>query len=86
MGKYSRFRQKILAGTFDNNVDFSMLCHLLVRLGFLERIKGDHYIYTRNDVEEILNLQPKGAKAKPYQVRQIRSVLVRYRLGESDVD
>jgi hypothetical protein len=37
-------------------------------------------------VAEILNLQPKGSKAKPYQVRQVRSILVKYRLGETDVD
>lgn len=43
-------------------------------------------IFTRADTEEILNLQPKGNKAKPYQVRQVRGILVKYRLGESDVD
>lgn len=34
------------------------------------------------NVEEILNLQPKGAKAKPYQVKQVRSIILKYRLGE----
>ena len=28
-----------------------------------------------------MNLQPKGAKAKAYQVKQVRQVLVKYRLG-----
>jgi hypothetical protein len=48
------------------------------------RIKGDHHIFTREDIEEILNLQPKGSQAKPYQVRQVRQALVKYQLGGSD--
>lgn len=62
------------------------MCHLLQRLGFEERVRGSHHIFTRDDVVEILNLQPKGANSKPYQVKQVRAVLVKYRLGESDVD
>jgi predicted RNA binding protein YcfA (HicA-like mRNA interferase family) len=86
MGRYSKIRQKILSGSSDTNVEFSALCQLLVRLGFEERIRGSHHIFTRDGVAEILNLQPKGSKAKPYQVKQVRSILVKYRLGETDVD
>ena len=86
MGKYSKLREKILAGSADSNVEFAELCKLLDRLEFEERIKGDHHVFTRNGVAEIINLQPKGKKAKPYQVRQVRAILVKYRLGESDVD
>ena len=86
MGKYSKLREKILAGTADTSLDFSTLCQLLVRLGFVERVKGGHHIFTRDGVEEIINLQPKGSKAKAYQVKQVRYILVKYRLGESDVD
>jgi hypothetical protein len=50
------------------------------------RIKGSHHIFTRNDVEEILNLQPKGNMAKAYQVKQVRGILTKYRIGVSDVD
>ena len=55
-----------------------------MRLGFFERIKGDHHIFTKDGVEEILNLQPKGGKGKPYQVKQVRDVLLKYhlRIGE----
>jgi hypothetical protein len=49
-------------------------------LGFEERTRGDHHIFTKDGVEEILNLQPRGAQAKPYQVRQVRDVIVRYKL------
>ena len=86
MGKYSRLRDKILAGSADNNIGFTELCQLLGRLGFGKRVKGDHHIFTRDDVTEIINVQPKGSKAKPYQVKQIRNILVKYRLGESHVD
>lgn len=86
MGKHAKLRQKILAAASDANIEFSALCQLLARLGFHERVKGSHHIFTRNDVEEILNLQPKGDKAKPYQIKQVRNILIKYRLGESDVD
>jgi hypothetical protein len=32
-------------------------------------------------MEEILNLQPKGSQAKPYQVRQVRDVVLKYKLS-----
>lgn len=86
MGKYSKLREKILSGSADGNIDFSALCHLLVRLGFDERVKGGHHIFTRDDVDEIINLQSKSSKSKPYQVKQVRSILVKYHLGENNVD
>ena len=86
MGKYSKIRQKILSGTSDENISFSDLRQLLIRLGFNERIRGDHHIFTKEDIEEIINLQPKGAKAKAYQIKQIRGIMLKYRLGEQHVD
>ncbi len=86
MGKYSRLREKILSGSADGNIYFSALCHLLMRLGFNERVKGGHHIFTHDDVDEIINLQPKGSKSKPYQIKQVRMILVKYHLGESNVD
>ncbi len=86
MGKYAKLREQILTGTGDGNVKFHELCQLLVRLGFEERIHGSHHIFTRSDIPEILNLQPKGTKAKPYQVKQVRGILIAYLSGENDVD
>ncbi|MDA8083322.1 MAG: type II toxin-antitoxin system HicA family toxin, partial [Nitrospiraceae bacterium] len=71
MGKYDGLLIKILRGTSDANISFSELCRLLKKLGFDERIRGDHHIFTRSDIIEILNLQPRGTKAKPYQVKQV---------------
>lgn len=68
----------------DANVQFEDLCQLLNKIGFEERIRGDHHIFTMPGVEEILNLQPQHGKGKPYQVNQVRNVILRYRLGIGD--
>jgi len=73
-----------LRGASDANVSFDDLCQLLRQLGFDERIRGSHHIFTKEGVDEILNLQPKGAKAKPYQVKQVRGVILRYKLAEEN--
>jgi hypothetical protein len=86
MVKPDRVLDAVLRGSSDANVPFSDLRNLLKRLGFDERIRGDHHIFTRNGVEEILNLQPRQAKAKPYQVRQVRAVILKYRLAGDDND
>ena len=53
-----------------------------LRLGFVQRISGGHHVFTGDGVEEILNLKPKGPMAKPYQVKQVRGILIRYKLTE----
>jgi hypothetical protein len=75
---------KAVRAHFDANVPFETLCSLLKRLGFDERIRGDHHIFTKDGVDEILNLQPKEGKGKPYQVKQVREVILKYqiRIGE----
>lgn len=62
----------------DHAVPFEALCMMLVHFGFNERIKGDHHIFTHSGIEEIINLQPVHGKAKSYQVRQVRAIMVRY--------
>jgi len=73
---------RLLRGSSDANIRFSELCALLARLGFTERIKGSHHIFSHENVDEILNLQPRSSLAKPYQVKQVRKVLVQYKLTE----
>ena len=75
---------KILSGTSDANIPFSQLCQLLQRLGFEERVRGSHHIFFKDGIEEILNIQPKGSKAKPYQVKQVRTIIIKYQLGGKD--
>lgn len=87
MSKYEKIVLRILRGTSDNNLAFAELCQLLIHLGFSERIRGSHHIFTKEGIEEILNLQPlSGGKAKPYQVKQVRDMLVKYKLAGSDTD
>jgi hypothetical protein len=74
----------VLRGTSDANIDFRDLCGLLTGLSFVERIRGSHHIFAREDIDEILNLQPKHGKAKPYQVKQVRGVILKYRLAGDD--
>ncbi len=80
MDRHQKLLQHILLRRGDANVPFRDLCQLLKKLGFTERIRGDHHVFTMPAVEEILNLQPREGKAKPYQVRQVRDVLLRYDL------
>lgn len=81
MSEQDKLLLRILRGTSDANIPFEGLCRLFQRLGFDERIRGSHHIFTKEGVEEILNLQPKGRQAKPYQVRQVRRVILKYHLG-----
>jgi predicted RNA binding protein YcfA (HicA-like mRNA interferase family) len=71
----------ILSGNSDANIAFDDLRGLLVSLGFVERTKGSHHTFRRPDVRERINLQVDKGKAKPYQVKQVREILLKYRLG-----
>jgi hypothetical protein len=85
MGRHDKLLVKILRGTSDASVPFDGLRSLLHWLGFDERTKGGHHIFTRDDVPEILNLQPRGSLAKAYQVKQVRKVIVTHKLeGPND--
>jgi predicted RNA binding protein YcfA (HicA-like mRNA interferase family) len=81
MNPHDKLLIRILSGRSDTNIPFSEMCQLLHELGFDERIRGSHHIFTKEGMEEIFNLQPKGSKAKPYQVKQVRNVILKYRLG-----
>jgi len=71
-----------LSGQSDANIAFDDTCALLKRLGFAERVRGDHHIFTKAGVAEIINLQPVDGKAKPYQVKQIRNLVKKYRINK----
>jgi predicted RNA binding protein YcfA (HicA-like mRNA interferase family) len=82
MGKYSKLIEKILSGNSDTNIAISELCELLCKLGFDERIRGSHHIFRKSGIEDKINLQHDGTQAKSYQVRQVRNLLVKYRLTD----
>ena len=76
MSQHQKILLAILSGTQDANITA-----VLDRLGFQLRTRGDHFIYTKDGVDEIINLQPKSGKAKPYQVKQVRQIIIKYQLG-----
>ncbi len=84
MGKYEKLVVKILEGKSDANIQFHDLCQLLKKLEFEERISGSHHIFRKQGIEEKPNLQSDGNKAKAYQVRQVREIILKYKLGENN--
>jgi hypothetical protein len=76
MSQYEKLSAALMSGTKDGNFLFSDLQMILARIGFQCRINGDHFIYTRDGIDEIINIQPVGNKAKPYQVKQVRHLVL----------
>ena len=72
--------ERLLRAESDANIRFDQITHLLRALGFRMRTSGSHHIFTKRGVLERINLQREGAKAKPYQVRQVRRILTHYKL------
>ncbi len=81
MSRITKTLNRVLSGGSDANIGFDDLRSLLRHFGFAERVRGSHHIFSRADVAEILNLQPRGGKSKAYQVKQVRDVIVSYGLA-----
>jgi hypothetical protein len=81
VARWEKVLDTVLRAASDANIDFGELCALLKALGFDERVRGDHYIFSKTGVPEIINIQPKSGKAKQYQVKQVRNLITKYRLG-----
>jgi len=63
------------------NVRFKKLCKAAESFGFRFRGgKGSHRIFVRDGIEELLNFQNVGGKAKSYQVRQFIKIVEKYNL------
>jgi len=84
MSKFEKLMQKLLSGFSDRNMEFDELKSILSKLGFEERVKGSHHIYFKEGIEEIINLQPLNGKAKPYQVKQVRELIIKYKLMSNE--
>lgn len=82
MSQIVKLYDAVCSGKEDKNFRFSDLQRLLVALGFvLSRVCGDHFIYAKSGVAEIINIQPDkrdSSKAKSVQVRQVRAIIVKY--------
>jgi len=84
VSQHAKRLSEILSGSQDQTIRFDDLCRTLVRLGFVEaRSRGSHRIFYHESVPDIVNLQPRrDGTAKPYQVRQVRELILRCRLTE----
>ena len=71
-----------------NNLSFSELCALAEGVGFVfKRQRGDHKIYKHpgiRSIESLINLQNRNGQAKPYQVKQLLSLIYKYDLIERE--
>jgi hypothetical protein len=75
--------RRVMSGQADAAIDFGELCAMLARLGFTERIRGDHHIFTKPEIPDIINVQPeRNGKAKANQVRQVRGIVRAYGLDQ----
>lgn len=74
----------VLGGRADANIDFDDLRGLLLSFGFDERTNGSHHLFRKSGIEERINLQRDGRNAKPYQVRQVRAVILKYKMAGND--
>lgn len=83
MSRPRKTLDKVLSGTSDASIRFSELCSLMRAMDFEERVRGSHHIFSRANIVEIINLQPRGSLSKPYQVKQVREIFLKYRLGGS---
>jgi len=80
MGRRRKLYDKIVSEESDANIPFEQTVNMLKFLGFAERIRGSHHIFTKEGIIEAINLQDVSGKCKPYQVKQMRDVLKKYNL------
>lgn len=78
--RHEKTWQRLQSRFGDRNFEFADLRDLLLAIGFDERVRGGHHIFTRDGIPEIVDLQPAGHLAKPYQVRQVRNLVLKYDL------
>lgn len=75
--------EKVLSSS--KNVSFHDMVALIEAFGFrLSRSKGSHFIFTHPSIPELVNLQEKNGKAKPYQVREFLDLVEKYDLELGD--
>ena len=84
MAGHEKLLTQITEGRGDANIAFGDLCNLLLHFGFTVRTRGSHHVFRKAGIAEKINLQRDGSKAKPYHVRQVRNIILKYRLGAED--
>ena len=82
MSKWEKVLNRVLGGSSDATIAFDDLCGLLEHLGFERRTRGSHNIFRRSGIAERPTLQRAGNQAKPYQVKQVRAIILEYQRGD----
>jgi predicted RNA binding protein YcfA (HicA-like mRNA interferase family) len=83
MARPAKAFESVLAGRYA--ISFRDFERLLLALGFRhDRTSGSHRIYVHSRVTRPLSVQPRGKDVKPYQVRQLRSMIEEFRLTLQD--
>lgn len=63
------------------NISFHEMILLVEAFGFnLSRVRGSHFIFVHPLIPELINIQAKDGKAKPYQVREFLKLIEKYSL------
>lgn len=87
MSRYKKVREDILSGKSDKNISEEDMRFFLSKIGAMHRrTTGSHFQYCIDGVPELINIQPKNGKIKPYQVKQVRNIVNKYRLGEGGIE
>ncbi|WP_174275113.1 type II toxin-antitoxin system HicA family toxin [Sphingomonas bacterium] len=80
MTRVAKLHASILANP-RSPIPFREFERLLVAFGFaLDRISGSHRIYGHPRVDRMLNIQPRGKEAKPYQLVQFLDIVEEFGL------
>ena len=81
MNRASKLKAKVLSGKGFHNFAFADAVLLVESLGFIHlRTQGSHWIFSHPTIPEPINLQPVNGQCKPYQLRQIRSIIKEFTL------
>jgi hypothetical protein len=75
-----KFRDRLMGGQPDNNIDFADLCRFIESLGFTKRVNGDHHIFGMSGLADVVTIQPVGGRAMAFQVSQVRKLVRRHGL------
>ena len=73
--------EAVKTGVADNNIRYTDFQKLIIALGFkFLRQKGSHTMYFNSKINAFINIQKDGKKAKAYQVKQLREIILNYNL------
>ena len=67
--------QAVMSGTSDYNIKFNDFYNLMIALGFEPKHQKGSHIKLVHPNGAIMEVQRDGAKAKGYQIKQLRQII-----------